>query len=307
MSQTSQLVDDFVFLNGRPPIQEFIGFIRIMAANGHDIESNPLVHEWRSANDRVRELELAESGLADNPVVGPIDPAAAPLLQATLANPSAQKTFGAVPVEWGTVELDRLVVYQKFINLRYVGELKSAVPATMGPIELARFSAGIGMPQSEVKVSQANMNVFAFTSASEDLRVLDVHLLEPSQISNYIVPGSCVKVLAAVVGFSPNFITALKIGNRLILHNGSHRAFALRDLGVTHVPCLVQHISREDELEMMGVPDLKTFADRYLKSSRPSLLKDYFDPRLRKIVPVVRKHRLVQVQVAWQEGKVPAT
>lgn len=307
MSQTSQPVDDFVFLNGRPAIQEFIGFIKIMAANGHDIESNPLVHEWRSANDRVRELELAETGLADNPVVGPIDSSAAQLLQAALANPSAQKTFGAVPVEWCTVELDHLVVYQKFINLRYVGELKSVVPATLGSIELAQFAAGIGMPQSEVKVSQANMNVFAFTSASEDLRVLDVHLLEPSQVSSYVVPGNPVKVLTAVVGFSPNFITALKIGSRLILHNGSHRAFALRDLGVTHAPCLVQHISREDELEMVGVPDLKTFADRYLKSPRPSLLKDYFDPRLRKIVSVVRKHRLVQVQVGWQEGKVPAT
>jgi hypothetical protein len=147
MSQTSQPVDDFVFLNGRPPIQEFIGFIKIMAANGHDIESNALVHEWRSANDRVRELEQAESGFADNPVVGPIDPAAAPLLQAALASPSAQKTFGAVPVEWCTVELDRLVVYQKFINLRYVGELKGVLPAALGSIEVARFSAGMGMPQ----------------------------------------------------------------------------------------------------------------------------------------------------------------
>jgi hypothetical protein len=163
------------------------------------------------------------------------------------------------------------------------------------------------MPTSEVRVSQANMNVFAFTSASEDLRVLDVHLLAPSQVSGYVSPGSPVKELTVVVGFSPNFITALKIGNRLVLHNGSHRAFALRDLGVTHVPCLVQHISREDELEMVGAPDPKTFPERYLKSPRPSLLKDYFDPRLRKIVPVVRKHRLVQVQVAWQEGKVPAT
>jgi hypothetical protein len=294
-------------LNGRPPISEFIGFIKVMAVNGHDIDQNSLISEWRSANDRVRELEQAESGLADNPVVGPIDPAAMQLLQDALGNPSAQKTFGAVPVEWRTVELDRLVVHQKFINLRYVGELKSTVPATLGPIDLARFSAGMGMPQSEVKVSQANMNVFAFTSVSEDLRVLDVHLLEPSQHSDYVVPGCPVKVLTAVVGFSPNFITALKIGNRLVLHNGSHRAFALRDLGVTHVPCLVQHVSREDELEMVGAPDPKTFPDRYLKSSRPSLLKDYFDPRLRKIVPVVRKHRLVQVQVAWQEGKVPAT
>jgi hypothetical protein len=161
MSQSSQLIDDFVFLNGRPPISEFIGFIKVMAVDGHEIDQNTLMSEWRAANDRVRELERAESGLADDPVVGPVDPTAAPLLQAALNNPSAQKTFFVVPVEWSTVELDRLVVHQKFINLRYVSELKSAVAATRGTIELARFSAGMGMPPSEVRVSQANMNVCA--------------------------------------------------------------------------------------------------------------------------------------------------
>jgi hypothetical protein len=76
MSQSSQPVDNFVFLNGRPPMQEFIGSIKIMAANGHDIESNAL-DVWRSAHDRVREPEQAESGFAGHTVVGPIDPAAA--------------------------------------------------------------------------------------------------------------------------------------------------------------------------------------------------------------------------------------
>jgi ParB-like chromosome segregation protein Spo0J len=110
-----------------------------------------------------------------------------------------------------------------------------------------------------------------------------------------------------MVGYGPNFLTALQIGTRFVLHNGSHRAYALRELGVTHVPCLVQGVSREDELELAGVPDVKTFPDSYLKCPRPALLKDYFDSRLRKIMPVVRKHRLRQVQVGWQEGKVPAT
>lgn len=52
---------------------------------------------------------------------------------------------------------------------------------------------------------------------------------------------------------------------------------------------------------------LKTNGDQYFKSPRPALVKDYFNQRLRKVVPFVRKNRLVQVQVAWQEGKVPAT
>jgi hypothetical protein len=307
MNQTAPQIDEYVFLTGRPPILEFVGFIKSMASDGRDLDQNALVSEWRSANDRVLELEQTERGIADNPTVSPVDSNAKPFLEAALINSSAQKTFGALPSEWLTVELDRLVVYQKFINLRYVDELKSAAPQKLNPIELARFSAGIGLPQSEVKITQANMNTFSFTSQSEDLRVLDVKLLDPSQVSNYVAQGNSAKLLAVTVGYSSNFITALKVANRLVLHNGSHRAYALRDLGVSHVPCLVQHVSREDELELVGVPDLKTFPDRYLKSSRPSLLKDYFDPRLRKIVPVVRKHRLVQVQVGWQEGKVPAT
>jgi hypothetical protein len=306
MSQTSQPVDNFVFLSGRPPILEFVGFVKSMASDGRDLDHSALVSEWRSANDRVLELEQTERGIADNPNVGPISPNTSPLLQAALANPSAQKAFGALPSEWLTVELDRLVVYQKFINLRYVDELKSAAPQKLTPVELAQFSAGIGLPQSEVRISQANAHTYSFTSASEDLRVLDLQLLDPSQVSNYVAQGNPAKLLAVTVGYSSNFITALRIGNRLVLHNGSHRAYALRDLGVSHVPCLVQNVSREDELELVGVPDLKTFSDRYLKSSRPSMLKDYFDPRLRKLVPVVRKHRLVQVQVGWQEGKVPA-
>jgi hypothetical protein len=307
MGQTSLPADDFVFLSGRPPIPEFVSFIKTMAVDGRDIDQNVLVSEWRSANDRVRNLEQTEGGIPDNPAVTDIDPRVRALLEDVLAQPSAQKTFGMLPCKWVTVELDRLVVYQKFINLRYVEELKKEVPNPLGPFELARFSAGLGLPKSEVTVSQASANVFSFTSVSEDLRFLDVKLLKPSQVSEYVAPGNPIAMVAVTVGYGPNFITALQIGSRLVLHNGSHRAYALRDLGVTHVPCLVQDVSREDELELAGVPDLKTFADRYLKSLRPPLLKDYFDPQLRKIVPVVRKHRLVQVQLNWQEGKVPAT
>jgi hypothetical protein len=307
MSQTAPPIDEYVFLSGRPPIAEFIAFIKMMAVNGHDIDQNTLVSEWRSASDRVRELEQTEGGIADNPPVTEVDSTAKPLLEAALAQPAAQKTFGLLPSTWLTVELDRLVVYQKFVNLRYVEELKREVPNPLTAPELARFSAGIGLPQSEVRVSQPNGNTFSFTSVSEDLRFLDLTLLEPSQVSQYVASGYPVKLVTVAIGYGPNFITALKIRNRLVLHNGSHRAFALRDLGVTHVPALVQDVSRDEELELVGVPDLPTFSDRYITSVRPALLKDYFDPHLRKIVPVVRKHRLVQVQAGWNQGKVPAT
>jgi len=92
----------------------------------------------------------------------------------------------------------------------------------------------------------------------------------------------------------------------LILNNGSHRAYALRELGLKEVPCIVQTVTRRDELELVASGDFQQFPDRYLKAPRPPLLKDYFDPKLRKIVVVQRKNRLVRVQIGVEQSDVPA-
>ena len=102
----------------------------------------------------------------------------------------------------------------------------------------------------------------------------------------------------------PCICTAVASGS--MLNNGSHRAFALRDLGITHVPCIMQRVSRRDELELVGSPDVQQNPDRYLKAARPPVLKDYFDPALRKIIPVVRKHLMARVSFGYEQGDIPA-
>jgi len=52
--------------------------------------------------------------------------------------------------------------------------------------------------------------------------------------------------------------------------------------------------------------DLASSPDRYLKSARPPMLRDYFDPALRKIVPVYRKNRVVRIQFAVEQTDIPA-
>jgi ParB-like chromosome segregation protein Spo0J len=96
-------------------------------------------------------------------------------------------------------------------------------------------------------------------------------------------------------GYSPNMLAAALVEDRLILMNGSHRAYALRDAGVTHAPCLIQEVSRRDELDVLGVDDLQSRPDAFLAAPRPPLLRDYFDPALRITAGVQRKNRHVQV------------
>lgn len=113
-------------------------------------------------------------------------------------------------------------------------------------------------------------------------------------------------ILGLAIGYGSNFLNVLHVENRLVLGNGSHRAYALRDLGITEIPCLVQRVTRRDELELVASGDLATTPDRYLKSARPPMLRDYFDLELRKIVPVYRKKRVVRIQFGVEQTDILA-
>src|SRR5206468_1125898 len=99
------------------------------------------------------------------------------------------------------------------------------------------------MPQPRVKWMRVRENKFVFMSPSNDLRYLGEMPLEPDQIQDYPPPGNLVGIIGAGVGFGSNFMNAVYAENRLILNNGSHRAYVLRKLGITRVPCIVQHAS----------------------------------------------------------------
>ena len=73
MSQVGP-ADDHVFLVGRPPLSECLGFIRTMAVGGQTADQGQLAAEWRKANDHLKALESKEAGIADGPSVGALDP-----------------------------------------------------------------------------------------------------------------------------------------------------------------------------------------------------------------------------------------
>jgi len=60
------LLNDYVFLLGRPPVAEFLHFIASMAVDGQNVDQGQLTQEWRQANDHVAELETSEAGISDN-------------------------------------------------------------------------------------------------------------------------------------------------------------------------------------------------------------------------------------------------
>ena len=305
-SSVEQPGDEHVFLVGRPPIGEYLGFVQSVAVNGHAVDLGELTEEWRKANDHVRALETTEAGIADAPPIRELPRDLAALATELTRDPMFRRVFRFVPSRIALVELDRLMVFQKNINLRYVEELKARLGKAPSFASAFRLALSLDRVEPPVRQMQGPQNLFSFLCPSNDLRFLEPVLLEPGQVSGFTSTGRPSKVIGLAVGFGSNYLNALHVDGRLILNNGSHRAYALRELGVKEVPCIVQTVTRRDELELVASGDFQQAPDRYLKAPRPPLLKDYFDPKLRKIVLVQRKNRLVRVQIAVEQSDVPA-
>jgi hypothetical protein len=133
-------------------------------------------------------------------------------------------------------------------------------------------------------------------------------VLDPTQVTELSAIGVPSAIVAVTVGYGANYLSALHVEGRLILQNGSHRAYALRAAGHTHAPCLVQRVSRRDELEVLagiGHP-LQARPDSFLTAKRPPLFKDYFDEELRMLVHVPRSIRQVTVGFSAGQADLPA-
>jgi hypothetical protein len=306
-AQQKSSSDEHVFLAGRPPLAEYLGFLSLITLEGQAADLRLLAEEWRKANDHILELEKKEAGLADNPPITIITPTAYPLIANVLADPMFQRSFAIVPTEIGLVELDRLVVFQKHINLSHVQRLKATLGSSPDDEAIFRFCLPFDHPTPEVRSMRIAQNAYAFVSPSEDFRFHEPVVLKPSQITGFSPQGPIVTVVGLMVGYGSNYLNAIHAENRLILNNGSHRAFALREIGIKFAPCVIQHVSRREEIEVVGSHDLQENPDRYLKGPRPPLLKDYFDPKLRKVVSIPRKLRQVRITFAKEELDVPAS
>jgi hypothetical protein len=293
-----------LYLIGRPTLKRFIRHVRQNAE--HPPGEGALVEEWQAGRHAVRALEKAEAGVAEDAPIVKLGPAYEPALMNLLKDPLIRHGFNTLPSEVALVDLDRVVVYQKHIDLTYVAQLQREWPAAPSDEEVFRMCLPYDHPTPPVRWSATDGDKFVFISPSNDLRFLGTMPLDPDDIPDYPPPGSLVGVVGVAVGFGSNFLNAICAEKRLVLRNGSHRAFALYQRGIRRVPCIIQHVSSRDELDLVGSSELQRHPDVYLRSPRPPMLRDYFNPALRKVMKVRRRLRQVTVSFHVEEAMVPA-
>jgi hypothetical protein len=302
---TDPATDNHAYLYGHTRLSDFLGFIADETVEGRGADRTRLAGEWRAASTRFAELQETEKGWADRPEVRPLAKALEPLVRRVAADPIFRRSFSAVPGEVGMVELDRLVASQKTVNLAHVARLKEQLGPTPDPDAVFRTCLPFDHPTPPSRAGWVAKQSYVFTSDSNDLRFLDSLMLGPEQVSGYQAAGPMVGVVGVAVGYGSNFLHALALDGRLVLNNGFHRAYALRALGVTHVPCVVQKLSGQADLEEVGRPAIRRDADLYFERARPPVLKDFFDPVLCRTVTRPRRTRQVRVTFTVEELDVP--
>jgi len=65
-------------------------------------------------------------------------------------------------------------------------------------------------------------------------------------------------------------------------------------------------ISSRDELDLVASSEVKENPDLYLQDPRPSMLRDYLDPKLHTVMRVHRRLRQISVRLEIEENYVPA-
>lgn len=286
-----------LWLLGQPPLQKFLDFVEDQGVGECVPNRKSLIDQWRAANDVYEELAKCEAGVADMSECSALHHSLEPLVEELIADPRYRRTFDILPTRIAMVELDRMVICQNHVTYNFVEELKLRLGPNPDLATLFRFCLPLEAPSAPVEIRQVGSRRYVFRCNSTDFRFHESVLLRADQIAGHEAQGTLAGVVGLMVGFGSNFLNAIcdDDSNRLLLNNGYHRACALIELGITHAPCLIQTVTRRDELDIAAKSIVAENPGYYFNAPRPPLLKDFGNPRLRKLVPTKKAVRMIEV------------
>jgi hypothetical protein len=285
-----------LWLLGQPHLSDYLDFVREQVVGGTRMCPRELADEWRVANDIYYDLEESEAGIADKIRCRPLPQSLVPLAEQLRASAHYRNTFDTFPMTFELVELDKLMVSQTYVTCSFSEARAQLLGPRMTPQALFHFCQPLAHDPPPVRIEQTDEGIFVLSSESTDLRPHRVKLLRGDELSIEST-GAIAGMIGLAVGFGSNFFTAIRSEKRLILHNGYHRAYAMRAAGITHAPCLVQTVTRKDELRIAASDAVSSDPEFYFRSRRPPILKDFFDPRLTRRFALRRQRTVVQVEV----------
>lgn len=279
-------------------LSEHLRFLEEHARDGVTPNLGDAATFWRVAMATYTRLEASEAGAADDATALPLPKSMHAHVAAILDSPVVRQTFDTVPVSFGMVELDRLIVSQYSLTRSIIEDAVSGFIGRPSGRQLARLCLPLDAQPAPCRVLVKDDREFVFAANAHDMRFLGARLIDPSALAGAGMCGHPSAVVALGFGFSSNLLNVVRLNGRHVLNNGHHRAYALRRMGVTHAPCLIQVCESRAELHEAATPEIIDNDDLYFDAPRPPLLRDFDDAALARSVPARRMQRLVRFRFA---------
>ncbi|TMI23046.1 hypothetical protein E6H31_00230 [Candidatus Bathyarchaeota archaeon] len=190
-------------------------------------------------------------------------------LKQVAATPAFTGAFQGTAWSFKQVEIDNLTSFQMYVDLDYVTELNHALPNRPESLDIAKFCLPTEFPvQTSVNLDVAAQSI-TFVSHAPNMLITGMGV-NPSGPQSPLGAGFN-------IGANPNYVTVVKYANRLLLKNGYHRLYALRQRGITTSPCVYAETT---DFNQTGANRPGFFRKEILMSPRPPVVADFFDETL---------------------------
>ncbi len=280
--------------------------IRTQAVPDESARTESVLASWSALQPRVQGLIEAEAGLADTMAVSELPPEFNGLVRGYAEDPLFQRTFSGLPIAFGVVEIAKLVAAQRTVNLDYAHRLRQSFPAAPTMEHLLETCVSPTRTMDPIQHLEVGPNIHVFSSPNSDIRFLGsfVKTIGPEDLDAAVAGGIPVAAVISFVGYGGAPVNVIKAGNRVVLNNGFHRVYALREAGVTHIPVVIQ-MSRNPALDFP--PQVAGLPKEYLLgAARPVLMQDFFEPEFAITLRIRDRIKVVTLGVNVSQHEVPS-
>jgi len=260
--------------------------------------------KWEIGQRIFQTLTEQEAGIQSTVDVRSISDVFNEKLKRIEQEPQFKNTYEKATHGFRMVEIDKLVTYQNGVYLDFVEKLLKELPRNPSEADLIDICLPLKKEYAPVLRLKSADSSYVYSSDSQDLRVIGSYSrpIEKINLAEDTISGVPVRCLITLIGYGLPIVSVLDVNQMLVLFNGFHRLYALRYLGVTHVPVLVQQIPTLADLP--GSCQAQWFYN-LIAYPRPPLMKDYFTPDLTIDTKTIPRKKTIKVTISHETIDFP--
>lgn len=236
---------------------------------------------WTSARANLG----APNARAGKPDIQPLPPAGVAYVTTLVGEQwvadRMQGMLAPLGLDFCLVEIDPLLAYQIHVDEDRSKNHGNGVPPAPTLDRLLELCLPIAQPTEPLRVDQAPGSMMV-SSRSLNFRTL---------WQGFAQTG----FLGIHVGVSLPFAHVVRFNGRCYLHNGFHRAVALRARGATHIPCILREVPTAQDA---GIGAQGAFSQALLESGDPPTLSHFTSGRAANVT-MKSFHRVLHI--SWAE------